>query len=133
LAQPIVPFAQPLVICDDYSPGTSGKLNLLDCFHTIRSDAFPHDHEELCVVAHLAGGSGTVSVFNDIRNASTGDLVFCTVPHSFHLPSRETVVRFVNRLENVPFSQPGIYPIELYCENTPIADFRLRLAELAAG
>lgn len=133
MAQPIIPFAQPLVICDDYTPGAAGKLNLLDCYHTIRTDTFPHIHDELCVVAHLAGGLGTVTVFIEVRNAATGELAFWTHPHQFHIPNRETVVRFVNRLEDVPFSEPGIYLIELYCQNTPIADFRLRVAERAAG
>ena len=129
MTQPILPFAQPLVICDRYAPGTAGKLDLFGCFHTIRPQAFPHTHEEFCVVAYLTGGSGTVTTFIDIRNAVTGQLAYWTHPHRFHIPTRTTVVRLANALEGVPFSEPGIYLIEPYCENTPIADFRLRVAE----
>ena len=70
-----------------------------------------------------------MTTFVDIREASSGELVFWTHPHQFHVPNREMVVRLVNGLEGVTFSQPGIYLIELYCENSPIADYRLRLAE----
>jgi hypothetical protein len=43
------------------------------------------------------------------------------------IPNREVSVRLVNVLERLAFPEPGIYFVELYCENTPIADFRLQL------
>lgn len=129
MAQPILPFAQQLVICDSYSPAAAGKIDLAGCFHTIRPRSFPHVHDEFAVVAHLTGGAGTVTAFIDVRNTTTSELVYWTHPHQFHIPSRETVVRLVNVLEGVPFPEPGIYLVELYCENTAIADFRLRVAE----
>ena len=128
-SQPILPFAQPLVLCDAYAPAPAGKLDLRGCFHAIRPRRFPHVHDEFCVVAHLAGGFGTVTTFIDVRNVATSELVYWTHPHQFQIPSRDTVVRLANTLEGVPFSEPGIYLVELYCENTPIADFQLRVAE----
>jgi hypothetical protein len=124
-----LPYAQQLVVCDRYAPAAAGKLDMTGCFHTIRPRSFPHVHDEFCVVAHLTGGLGEVTAFIDIRDAATSQLVYWSHPHRFHIPDRQTVVRPVNTLEGVPFSEPGIYFVELYCENTPIADFRLRVAE----
>jgi hypothetical protein len=128
VAQPILPFALPLVLCDGYDPAEAGKMDLFGCFHTIRPAAYPHLHEHFCVVAHLTGGLGSMTTFIDIRNLASGELVHWTFPHQFRIPDRQVLVRLAHRLEDVPFPQPGIYLIELYCENTPIADFRLRLA-----
>ena len=133
MAQPILPFALPLLVCDDYLQTVGGKLDLSGSFHTIRPDSYPHVHEFFCVVAHLTGGLGTVTTFIDVRVAETGELVFWTHPHQFDIPNRDIVIRLVNGMEGVPFPRPGLYLIELLCENTCIADFRIRLAEPTGG
>jgi hypothetical protein len=129
VAQPILPFALPLVVCDEYLRTDGGKLDVYGTFHTIRPESYPHVHEFFCVLAHLTGGLGTVTTFVDVRHADTLELIFWTHPRQFQIPNREVVVRLVNGMESVPFPKPGLYLIELYCENTCIAGFRLRLAE----
>lgn len=87
----------------------------------------------MSVVAHLTGGLGTVSTHVDVRFAETEELVYTTLPRQMSIPSRDILVRLVHTLEGVPFAQPGIYFVQLCCENTCIADVRLQLHERSGG
>jgi hypothetical protein len=127
VAQPILPFAQSLLLCDGYAPAGDRKFNFYGSYYTIRVGSYPHTQARMCVVAHLSGGMGTMTTFVDVRSARTEELVFTTVPRQLTIPNRDLPVRLVNVLERLTFPEPGVYFVELYCENTPIADFRLQL------
>jgi len=130
VAQPILPYALPLFFCDRVVAVGGGKFDFLGAFHTIRPTEYPFVLRHFSVVAHLAGGLGTMSTNVEIRWAETDELVYTTLPRQITIPNREVLVRLVNTIEGMRFPRPGIYFVELYCENTCIADFRLLLHEL---
>jgi hypothetical protein len=129
VAQPILPFALELVVCEDYAADELGRVDLLETFHSIRPESYPHVHSPFYVEVALTGGLGELSTFIDIRHAETGELIYWTTPQSIRLESRHSVAYLLILLEDVPFPKPGIYFVELYCENTAIADCRIRLLE----
>ena len=87
MPRPILPFAQPLILCDECRPASAGKIDYLGAFHTIHPESYPYLVERLRVVAHLTGGLGTVNSHVEIRNARTEDLVYAIPRREFHIPS----------------------------------------------
>lgn len=130
MAQPILPFALPLLVCDSYAPSGGTKYDFFGAFHAVRPYKYPHVLRQICVVAHLTGGQGVMTTQLDIRSEQD-ELIFTTLPRQLTIPNRQTLVRLVNFLEEVIFPHSGIYFIQLHCENTPIAEFRLTLHDRA--
>jgi hypothetical protein len=131
LAQPILPFAHELILCEDYSADDSGRIDLLGTFRSIRPESYPYTHSGFLVVAQLSGGLGQLSTFVDVRLAETEKVVYWTTPQVIAMQDRNSLVYLLNVLEDVPFTRAGVYFVELYCENTCIADYRLHLLEPA--
>jgi hypothetical protein len=129
VAQPILPFAHELVLCEDYATDDFGRVDLLGTFRSIRPDAYPCVHPGFIVGAQLSGGLGELTTFVDIRRADTEQLVYWSTPQRIRLDDRNTLVFLFNLMEEVEFSTPGVYFVELCCENTCIADYRLHLLE----
>ena len=133
MAQPILPFALELIVCEDYAADELGRVDLLGTFHSIRPESDPHVHSPFYVEVALTGGLGELSTFIDIRHAETGELIPWTTPQRIRLESRNSVAYLLILLDEVPFPKPGIYFVELYCENTSIADCRIQLLEPTNG
>jgi hypothetical protein len=129
VAQPILPFAHELVLCEDYSSDEMGRIDLLGTFRSIRPESYPYTHSGFLVVAQLSGGLGQLSTFVDVRLADTEKVVYWTAPQVIAMQDRNALVYLLNILEDVPFPRAGVYFVELYCENTCIADYRLHLLE----
>jgi hypothetical protein len=130
MAQPIVPFAHQLILCDQYSLRDRGKVDYLGTFDSIRPSTYPHNHRNLCVVAHLSGGLHGVNTYFNVRHAESGALISTTVPRIIEFPNRQILIRLAERFRDIQFPEPGIYLIELNCEHACIADTRLTLIEL---
>lgn len=133
MAQPILPFAHQLFLCDRYVVGDRGKVDFLGAFHSITPPTFPHLHARLFVVAHLSGGLGKVNTYVDVRHAESDELVATTAPREVAFPNRDVLVRLAHDLRGVPFRQPGIYFFQLCCEHTVVADIRVRLRQPMAN
>jgi hypothetical protein len=127
MAQPIVPVACPLVVCDDYVPRDRGKLDLLGAFTGIAPRVYPHVHRRMSVIAQLTGGLGLVHTVVEIRYAASDELTFVSAPRIVSFPSRETLVRLAVSVDDATFERPGVYLVQLLCEHMCIADTRLLL------
>jgi hypothetical protein len=127
VAQPILPLARPLFLCEAIVPRDRGKVDFLGAFDSISPLVYPHSHRNMFVVAHLSGGLGGVNTHIEVRRAETDGVVGMTPQRVLAFPNREVLVRLAQGVQGVTFAQPGIYLIELYCENTCIADTRLIL------
>jgi Family of unknown function (DUF6941) len=132
VAQPILPFALPLLLCDNYVARERGKVDFQGAFQDIRPSVFPHVHRQFCIVAQLTGGRGAVNTYFEIRDAEAGTLIDVSLPREISFPDRNALARLVHTFHGVRFPRPGLYLIELYCEHTCIADTRLRLRESIA-
>ena len=127
MAQPILPFAYPIFLCDEYVARDRGKVDFLGAFQSIVPIAYPHVHRRMVVAAHLRGGFGEVHSHIEVRQAETGFIVAKTTPRLLVFQDRDMLIRLTNEVRGVRFPKPGIYLIELNCEDTCIADTSLEL------
>ncbi|HET6574057.1 MAG TPA: hypothetical protein VFG68_10675 [Fimbriiglobus sp.] len=124
----IVPVAKALYLCEEVDV-EGGLINLYGLFNRMRAPAFPHIMGEFVAFAQLGGGLGEVSVHVDIRRAAGGRLVRPTAPRLVEFPHRRHLAQLVFRLDGVVIDEPGIYLVELHCDNTWVADVSFEVLE----
>jgi hypothetical protein len=127
---PIVPVAKSIYICDYHIGFDDGKVDLYGIFNAIRPpDGFPYHRTRFCLFAQLSGGLGEVPFFFDIRHAQRGELVHTTLTNRLRFPDRTTVVQVAMNIEGCDFAYPGLYFIELFCDNAWVCDVPLKLLD----
>ena len=65
----------------------------------------------------------------DIRHAEDDLLIRSTDVRLLRFPDRDTQLQVVVNIEGCIFETPGLYLVELYCDNTWVADTTIRLRE----
>lgn len=128
MAGVIVPVARAVYLCDRVSLSGSGKVDIHGVFNLIRAAAFPSVHPRFTVFAQLVHGLGTVRVHVDIRRMSDWQLVHASGPTAVTFQARSQTRYIALTLPGVPFHRPGMYAVELLCNNTWVADASLELA-----
>ncbi len=126
----IIPVARSLFVCESVVGYHDGKLDLYGIFNAIRpANGFPHTHRPFCAFAQLTNGLGQVPCFMDIRFAPSKELVFTTETRNLTFPDRHTIVQVAMNLEGCTFPHPGLYHLEVFCDNTWVCDTELFLRE----
>jgi len=124
----IVPVAKALTLCDFHIGYSDGKVDLYGLFNAIRPhDGYPYTRGRFCVFAQLISGLGNVPFFVDIRFLATDELIWTTETRELSFPNRTTVVQLALMIEGCRFHRPGLYVLELFCENTWVCDTQLLL------
>jgi hypothetical protein len=126
----VVPMAKALTLCDRVVGQPRGKVDLYGVFNAIRpTTGYPFVLERFRVFAQLGSGLGRVEFHVEVRFAATDGPVFSTTPRPLHFPDRDTVLQLSLGIDRCPFNQPGVYLVELYCDNVWVCDTRLLLHE----
>jgi hypothetical protein len=124
----ILPVARALSVCDYHVGYGNGKVDLYGLFNAIRPrDGYPYTRARFCVFAQLTNGLGRVPFFVDIRLLETDELVWTTEPRHLIFPNRTTIVQVAVTIEGCRFERPGMYAVELFCDNTWVCDTQLLL------
>ena len=124
----ILPVAKALYLCDYHFGYSDGKVDLYGLFNAIRPQSgFPYTRGRFCVFAQLINGLGVVPFFIDIRFAETDELVWTSEVRELTFPNRSTVVQLALTIEGCQFERPGLYFLELFCDNTWVCDTQLLL------
>jgi hypothetical protein len=124
----VLPIAKSLILCDYHIGYQNGKTDLYGIFNAIRPKAgYPHRRASFCVFALLNNGHGATPFFVDVRFAPNDQLVFTTNVNSLVFPNRTVTVQLALTIEGAVFAQPGLYIVELFCNNTWLADTTLVL------
>ncbi len=121
-----VPVAKGLYVCDYQFGGVQGKTDLYGLFNTITAPSFPHVQLRFCVFAQLNDSLGDVSYFVDIHGPD-GRLVHTSGIKQLSFPSRIHIVQMALEIRGCTFRNPGVYLVELWCDNTWVADTTLSL------
>jgi hypothetical protein len=129
----ITPVAKSVYLCDGHIGLPGKKTDLMGLFNRIRPHAFPHRGKPFVVFAQLKNGLGQVPFFVEIRLASTGQLIFASNVHQLHFPDRLKVVQMAYTVRNCVFPDPGIYLVELLCNNQWVADTSVELGIVAGS
>lgn len=124
----VVPVAKALTVCDYHVGYSNGKVDLYGLFNAIRSQTgFPYTRGRFCVFAQLINGLGHMPFFIDIRFAETDELVWTTEVRQLQFPDRTTIVQMAMTIEGCRFERPGLYVLELFCDNTWVSDTQVLL------
>ena len=119
----VIPFAKSLYLCDYHVGYGDGKVDLYGIFNAIHAeDGFPYAHGRFCVFAQLVNGLGQVPFYIDIRFAESETLVHTTETRTLTFPDRMSVVQLALTIEGCRFQSPGLYILELFCDNTWVCD-----------
>jgi hypothetical protein len=127
MASSVQPSAKALYLCDYHVGYENGKVDLYGLFNAIRPATYPHTQQRFCIFAQLVGGLGQVPFFIDIRYAATDGLVYTTARNVLSFPDQMTVVQVALAIEGCQFEQPGMYLVELFCDNAWVCDATLLL------
>jgi hypothetical protein len=125
----IVPAPKGIYLCDYVIGYDNGKTDLYGLFNAIRPEQYPYTQGRFCVFAQLVNGFGRIPFFVDIRDARDDHLIYTTETRQLHFPSRYVVIQMALSIEQCPFTQPGTYLVELFCDNTWVCDTVLQLRE----
>lgn len=128
MAISVVPVARALYLCDYHIGSSNGKVDLYGLFNAIRpKNGFPHTIEQFCVFAQLTNGLGRIPFFVDVRFAEMDKVVRTTNTRELIFPSRNAVVHLALAVEKCTFERPGLYLVELFCDNTWVCDTQFLL------
>jgi hypothetical protein len=123
----IPPVPRSVFLCREVRTHDEGT-DLGQVFSTLTFDSFPAV-EQFFVFFQLANGFGEVVVHLDIRRADDGRLVHSTGRAAVTFPDRRRVAQVVAEILDARFDRPGVYLVELLCDNVWVADATLDLRE----
>ncbi len=132
MANVIVPVVQPLMLCEEIDE-EGGMLNVYGLFNVLRAELFPHTRELFCVFAQLSGGLGEMSFHYDLVRSRDERLVRTSHLQRFRFDRRSQLIQLFARFEDIVFEEPGVYLLQLFCDNTWVADVSLEMLEIADG
>ena len=123
----IIPYAKALYLCDGHLGFANQKTDLVGIFNTIRAPSYPHTQKQFVIFAQLTGGLGQVPFYFDVTSAHTGRVVHTTNTHLLGFPRRDKLIQLAYSMQGCQFPAPGVYLVELYCDNQWVADTSLDL------
>lgn len=127
-AMAIIPSARGLLLCGTYVGYSNGRFDLYDVFTALRSQiGYPYACPTVCVFAQLVGGLGRVSFNVVVRVAQTNDPVHISQPQTLDFSDRRVPALLVVRLGGFDFPAPGVYLVELFCNDVWVCDTPLQL------
>lgn len=107
-----------------------GRVDLFGVFNTTQATTgSPRTTAKICVIAQLVNGLGRVPFFIDVRRAEDDELIWTTNRRELLFPNRTVVVHMAVKIEGCRFERPGVYLLELYCDDTWVADTRLTVSK----
>ena len=128
MASVILPVAKPLMVCEEIDV-EGGLVNVYALFNAMHAGAFPYTRKAFCVFAQLSGGLGEIPVHLDIVRARDERLIRTSETHRLRFERRTQLLQFSMQFEGVVFEEPGVYLVQLYCDNTWVADVTLEVLE----
>lgn len=123
----ITPVAKTLFLCEEIDVEW-GMTNLYGLLNILRPAGYPHTQESFSAFLQLSQGLGEMSFHIDIRRARDYRLIRASTPRRLNFQDRSQVLQVVTHFEGVYFEEPGVYLVELFCDNTWVGDVTLLLA-----
>ena len=126
----VIPTVRGLILCDFHVGYDNQKVDLYGICNAIRPrEVYPYDDARFCVYSQLSNGLGVVDFFLDIRSAATNELVHATITRQVYFDHRFQIVELAMLVKGVRFDEPGIYLVQLFCNNSWVCDTPLRLLD----
>lgn len=126
MAGVIVPVAKSLYLCEEVDV-EGGLINLYGLFNSLHPRRYPYTRDSFVCFTQLVGGLGHVSCSVEVRWADGQQLIYITHSLPIRFDDRETLLQVKVDIEGCVFEAPGLYLVELYCNNAWVADTTVRL------
>ena len=122
------PVARGLFVCEQVIvEAGSNNVSLINCFTRRHAGTFPSAPMRFAVCSLLAGGLGAVTMRLEISRIEDTKLVYRRSMVTV-FEDRVQEARFVLRLTDVIFPEPGVYSVVLFADDEWIAQTRLTVA-----
>jgi hypothetical protein len=121
----IAPVVRTLIACEEIRPDVVNprQLSLLRVVSTIRATAYPALRPQFAAFAVLTGGRGAGELRLEIRQADTDVALYASTRQRISFPADPLALCGLSyRVRNLVFPAPGLYWVQLYFENSMIAD-----------
>jgi hypothetical protein len=122
----VIPAAKALYLYEEIDV-EGGAINLYALFNTIHAAAFPHTPQLFAVFAQLTGGLGEMPAHYDIVRARDEQVVYVSETHHLRFDRRSQTLQLSVTFDGVTFEEPGVYLVQLFCDNAWAADVTLEL------
>jgi hypothetical protein len=124
----IIPSARGLFACHGYERHKSGEISLTRIFNSVQTQGqFPFKMGRFYAFAQLLQGLGEVPCWLELHRAEDNALIWLTNTNILTFESREKIVQMAMAVDRVVFERPGVYLLELYCDNNWVCDTRLQV------
>ncbi|MFH1189972.1 MAG: hypothetical protein V1682_04710 [Candidatus Omnitrophota bacterium] len=125
----IRPNLQLSVLCDDVRREDNGKFMLIGLFEAITAKVFPATHPALFVVNRWCKGQGSFLQKMKIVSSKDKSIVFQTNEQAFELSDIDGHHTLISKINNLVFSAPGKYWVEVLLDGELILNYPLMLKE----
>ncbi len=127
MAAGVLPVLKGIYLCEYHVGYENGKVDLYNIFNALHPENYPYTHEQFTVFAQLVNGLGETPFYFDIRRTDTEQLVHTTNVNHLRFHNRQLTVQLAMRIEECTFPEPGVYSIELFCDNQLVSDTTILL------
>jgi hypothetical protein len=127
MANEIVPVSRSLYLCDFHVGYQDGKVDLYGIFTALQPAAYPYVHAHFVVFAQLTNGLGDVPFYFEIRRDRDDELIRRSADRTIRFVDRVSIIQVVMTLDDVLFSEAGVYVVSLFCHNTWVCDTAVTL------
>jgi hypothetical protein len=125
----IRPNLQLSVLCDDVRREDNGKFILIGLFEAITAKVFPATHPALFVVNRWCKGQGSFLQKMKIVNSRDKTIVFQTNEQAFELADIDGHHTLISKINNLVFTAPGKYWVEVSLDGDLVLNYPLILKE----
>jgi hypothetical protein len=129
----IEPVVRHMLLCDDVrvDPTRPGRRDVLGWYSVLTSTLtppFPLRFPSMCVYSLLVGGRGKGEARVAVRHADTDAVVQLSQRYRITFPADPLRLVYLKILvQNCTFPRPGLYTVELYWNQSLVAQESLRL------
>ena len=128
----IKPNLQFSVLCDDVRREENGKFILIGLFEAINSRKFPATHPSMFVVNRWCKGEGPFTQKIRVVNSKDKSLVFQTDEQVFQLADIDKHHTLISKFNNLLFTSPGQYWIEVLLDGELFLNYPILLKEASS-
>ena len=131
MSEAVLPIVKSVFLCDDVAiDQQTGKPSVTGLFNSLRVEFLAGAVsviDEFCVFAEFVGGIAPATVRIEITRARTNTVVVRTTDRTLRFRGRHTTLAVSFRIENLAVPEPGVYLVELYCNDVFVDDRLLRI------
>jgi hypothetical protein len=125
----VLPRVHAMMLCDDLEPSADEEwvFHLYGVRSRIEVDAFPYSRPQLCVYVQLTGHAGTTNCRVIVVRPETEQQIYSAPLQVVECIGPLDVVPVFFVLEDCEFDAPGVYYVQVFCDQKLVCERPLLL------